>query len=201
MTTTTHTTTRGEPKRLPVWQRVLIAMRNEVVGIHPRLHAYNVAAGLLPPRASGLLRARLLRLVGFQLGAGTQVHGALKISGPRGLPEQLQIGRNCNLEPDCVLELSDKLSIGDGVTLEPGVMILTSTHELDFPSHRAGKLILGPVVIGDGAWLRARCIVLPGITIGPGAVIETGAVVNKNVEPNTRVGGIPAAKLEVLQTT
>lgn len=189
---------RFEPKDLPAWQRALVALRNEFVGIHPRLHVYNLTSGLLLPRASGEFRAQLMRLCGFKLGAGTRVSGPLKISGPRGLLGRLKIGADCEIGADCVLELSDQLTIGDNVSLEPGVMILTSTHELDFPAHRAGKLLLDPVTIGDGAWLRARCIILPGVTIGAGAVVEAGAVVNKSVEPNTRVGGIPAVKLEVL---
>jgi maltose O-acetyltransferase len=77
-------------------------------------------------------------------------------------------------------------------------MILTSTHELDSPAHRAGPLILKPVTIGDGAWIRARSIILPGVTIGEGAIVDAGAVVNKNVDRDTRVGGIPANKLEAL---
>jgi maltose O-acetyltransferase len=189
---------RVEPKDLPLWRRVLIAARTEIGGIHPRLQLYNAAAAALPPRASGALRAKLLRVTGFPIGEGTNVNGALKITGPWGLLQRLVVGRNCTIESDCVLDLSDKVTIGDAVTMEPGVMILTSTHELDFPKHRAGKLILSPVVVEDGAWLRARCILLPGVTIGAGAVVEVGAVVNKDVEPNARVGGIPATKLEAL---
>jgi maltose O-acetyltransferase len=60
-------------------------------------------------------------------------------------------------------------------------------------------LILNPVVIQEGAWLRARCIILPGVTIGAGAVVEAGAVVNKDVPANTRVGGVPAVKLQTLE--
>jgi acetyltransferase-like isoleucine patch superfamily enzyme len=54
------------------------------------------------------------------------------------------------------------------------------------------------VVVRRGAWLRARSIVLPGVTVGEGAIVEAGAVVNKDVAPHTRVGGIPAVQLEVL---
>ena len=189
---------RVEPKHLPAWQRALIAVQTEVVGIHPRLHAYNLASALLPVRASGELRAKLLRLTGVSVGEGSQIHGPLKISGPAGLLGRLKIGQSAHVGADCVLDLSEQLTIGDRVTIEPGVMILTSTHELDFPQHRAGKVIVSPVSIGDGVWLRARSVVLPGVTIGAGAVVEVGAVVNRDVAPNTRVGGIPAAKLEVL---
>jgi acetyltransferase-like isoleucine patch superfamily enzyme len=57
-----------------------------------------------------------------------------------------------------------------------------------------------PVVVGDGVWLGARSIILPGVTIGEGSIVNPGAVVNKDVAANTRVGGIPATQLEVLGT-
>jgi acetyltransferase-like isoleucine patch superfamily enzyme len=189
---------RFEPKHLPLWRRALLAVHTEFVGIHPRLHAYNLAAGLLPRRTGGLLRAQLLRGVGFVVGERTEIKGPLRISGPRGLCGRLQIGQDCSIDADCLFEISENLCIGDRVTLEPGVMILTSTHELDFPQHRAGKIITRPVSVGAGAWVRARAILLPGVKIGAGAVVEAGAVVNKDVEENTRVGGTPAVKLEVL---
>ncbi|HTQ03953.1 MAG TPA: acyltransferase [Polyangiaceae bacterium] len=189
---------RFEPKDMPLWRRALHAMQTEVYGIHPRLHAYNFASGLLPPRASSELRGRLLRLAGFRVGEHTAIHGHLKITGSPGLVPRLVIGDDCSIGDGLILDLSDSIRIGNRVTIEPGVMLLTSTHELDFPKHRAGKLILNPVTIGDGAWLRARSIVLPGVTVGAGAVIDAGAVVNKDVEANTRVGGTPATKLETL---
>ena len=189
---------REEPKERAAWLRALSALAIQFVGIHPRLHAYNIATSLLPRNTASQLRAGLLRGLGFDVGEGTEVRGPLKISGPRGIIPRLQIGQNCRIEAECMLELSEELKIGDAVTLEPGVMILTSTHELDFPQHRAGKIITKPVSVGDGAWLRARSIVLPGVNIGSGAIVETGAVVNKDVAPNTRVGGSPAVKLEVL---
>jgi acetyltransferase-like isoleucine patch superfamily enzyme len=189
---------RVEPKDQPRWRRVLLAVTTEIVGLHPRLHAYNLASSLLPARDSAERRARLLRFAGFSVGAHTQITGALKITGPRGLTQQLRIGEGCWFGPDVILDASDRIDIGNGVTIESGVMLLTSTHELDFPKHRAGPLILKPVSIGDGALLRARSIILPGVKVGSGAVVETGAVVNKDVEPNTRVGGSPAATLGVV---
>ncbi|MDF3068166.1 MAG: hexapeptide repeat-containing transferase [Polyangiaceae bacterium] len=189
---------REEPKERAAWLRAMSALAIQFVGIHPRLHAYNVATSILPLNSGNRLRAKLLRGLGFDVGEGTEVRGPMKISGPRGIVPRLSIGQNCRIEAECLLELSDALRIGDSVTLEPGVMILTSTHELDFPQHRAGKIITKPVSVGDGAWLRARAIVLPGVNIGAGAIVETGAVVNKDVAPNTRVGGSPAVKLEAL---
>ena len=190
---------RVEPKEQPIWRRALTAFSDEFSGLHPRLHAYNMAVKLLPTRSNGALRARLLRMAGFQVGAGTVINGLLKLNGGSGFEANLQLGQDCTIEADGIWDLSDKLSIGDRVTIDPGVMILTSTHEMDFPSHRAGKILLSPVVVADGAWLRARCIILPGVTIGAGAVVEAGAVVNKDVAANARVGGVPAVVLPPLE--
>jgi acetyltransferase-like isoleucine patch superfamily enzyme len=155
---------------------------------------------LLPRRSGRQLRAKLLRGLGFTVGEGTEVKGPLKIDAQRGVLGKLQIGRACSIDAECTFELSDAISIGDRVTIEPGVTILTSTHELDdTQQRRAGKLLTGPVRIGDGAWLRARAIVLPGVTIGSGAVVEAGAVVDKDVAEHTRVGGMPAVVLEALR--
>ena len=77
-------------------------------------------------------------------------------------------------------------------------MILTSTHELGPPTHRAGPVTRAPVVVKAGAWVGPRAIVLPGVTIGEGAVVMAGALVNKDVPPNARVSGTPARVIETL---
>jgi maltose O-acetyltransferase len=188
-------------KPRPRWRHALTLLTTELGQMEPRLRAYNLAMGLLPRRNGARLRVKVLRALGFSVGSGTEIKGPLKLSGARGISGKLSIGQACNIDAECTFEVSDTLTIGDRVTIEPGVMILTSTHELDFAQHRAGKLITGPVRIGAGAWLRARAIILPGVEIGAGAVVEAGAIVDKNVADDTRVGGMPAAPLEVLRKT
>ena len=178
-----------------VWQM----LREEATGIHPRLQAFTIAQSFLPKRESGRSRARLFALAGFRIGEGTRIDGCPRITGQAGLETKLSIGKNCTIGAECVLDLSELLTIGDDVTLSPGTMILTSTHEMASAQHRAGKMITSPVNIGNGAWLGARCIILPGASIGEGAVVDAGAVVNKEVLPHTRVGGIPAVQRENLQ--
>ena len=56
-------------------------------------------------------------------------------------------------------------------------------------------LITGLVKIEDYAWICSRAIILPNVTIGKGAVVASGAVVTKNVDAYTVVGGIPAKKI------
>jgi acetyltransferase-like isoleucine patch superfamily enzyme len=164
--------------------------------LRPRLVLLGLLSLPLPRGACGTLRASLLRLFGFAVGAGTRVLGPPDITGgaPR-LEPNLVIGAGCELSWGCVLEIGEKLTLGDRVRLGPEVMILTTTHELGLKEHRAGKLISKPVTISSGAALGARSIVLPGVTIGEGAQIVAGSVVNKDVPPKTRWGGIPAKLL------
>lgn len=178
--------------------RLARVLRDEVAGFHPRLQAFVVAQALLPKRETGASRARLFRMAGFQVGVGSRIEGCPRITGQSGLEAKLIIGANCSIGEDCVLDLSELVSIGDGVTLSPGTMILTSTHEMASAEHRAGKITTAPVTVGPGAWLGARCIILPGAHIGAGSVVDAGSVVNKEVPPHTRVGGIPAVVRETL---
>ena len=69
---------------------------------------------------------------------------------------------------------------------------MTNTHKLGTAEQRATDLIAHPIAIGDGAWLGARCTVLPGVTVGAGAVVAAGSVVTKDVPPNALAAGVPA---------
>lgn len=179
-------------------QKLLAALKVEMYGVHPRLHALTLAASLLPRRNSGAARARLFRLAGFRIGDGTELNSTPRISGSAGLFARLSIGRDCIIDEDCVFDLEESITIGNRVAIGPGAMILTSTHELGPREHRAGPIVKKPVVIGDGALLGARSIILPGVTVGVGAVINPGSVVNKDVADNVRVSGAPAVQIEVL---
>jgi maltose O-acetyltransferase len=182
------------------WRKLVTVMAEEATGVHPRLIALNVAASLLPRRNAPYLRSRIFSLAGFRIGDKTRLHGSPRINGAQALFSNLTIGEDCSVDADCAFDLEEKITIGDRVTIGPGVMILTSTHELDKREHRAGPVQRNPVVVGDGVWLGARSIILPGVTIGEGSIVNPGAVVNKDVAANTRVGGIPATQLEVLGT-
>jgi len=183
------------------WQKFLTLVHEETSGIHPQLMALHLALNLLPKHRAQSARAELFRVAGFRVGPGTRIASAPKINGQRTLFSNLVVGANCIVEADCVFDLEERITIGDRVTLSPGVMILTSTHELDIREHRAGPVVRAPVNIGDGAWLGPRCIILSGVTIGEGAIVDAGAVVNKDVAPQTRVGGVPAVQLEQLKTS
>ena len=183
-----------------VLQRVKSALKLEFYGLHPRLHALTMSASFLPRRKGAETRARLFGLAGFQIGPRTLLHGSPRISGGEALFQKLVIGKDCSIDEDCAFDLEECITIGDRVSIGPGVMILTSTHELGPREHRAGAITKSPVRVDDGALLGARSIILPGVTVGAGAVVNPGAVVNKDVAPHTRVGGAPAVQIEVLSS-
>jgi maltose O-acetyltransferase len=182
------------------WRKLVKVMVEEATGIHPRLIALNVTASLLPRGNAPYARSRVFSLAGFRIGDQTRLFGSPRINGAAALFSNLVVGEDCSIDADCSFDLEEKITIGNRVTIGPGVMILTSTHELDKREHRAGPIQRSPVTIRDGAWLGARSVILPGVTIGEGSIVNAGAVVNKDVSANTRVGGIPATQLEVLGT-
>lgn len=91
------------------------------------------------------------------------------------------------------------IDIGDEVLIGPNVQLLTATHPLDATQRRAWLESGMPIWIGNGAWLGAGALVMPGISIGEEAVIGAGAVVTRDVEPRTVVAGSPAKVIRRLE--
>ena len=91
-----------------------------------------------------------------------------------------------------MLDARKGLEIGDNVTIAYDSAIWTLHHEMNSKDfHGKG----GTTVIDDYAWICSKSILLPGVHIGRGAVVASGAVVTKDVEPYSVVGGIPAKKI------
>lgn len=104
-------------------------------------------------------------------------------SGPLTIGEGSSVGFHNHL--DC----RKGLTIGKSVCLASYVTVWTLHHDyntVDFASKGAA------VTIGDYAWLCSHCIILPGVNIGEGAVVASGAVVTRDVPPYSVVGGVPA---------
>jgi putative colanic acid biosynthesis acetyltransferase WcaF len=82
------------------------------------------------------------------------------------------------------------IQIGDHTTASQKAYLCAASHDI---TKSDNPLITAPIRIEDQAWIAADCFIGPGVTIGQGAVIAARAVVNKNVEPWTVVGGNPAS--------
>ena len=147
------------------------------------------------PVISIALRKRLLARRGHAFAAATRIRPATIVLGSR-----LSVGHGTFINRDCRIEAVDQVQIGAEVHVAPGVRLITLSHEIGPPDHRAGERFTKPIVIGDGAWIGAGATILPGVTVGCGAVVAAGAVVSSDVAPDTLVGGVPARQLRALDT-
>jgi acetyltransferase-like isoleucine patch superfamily enzyme len=127
-------------------------------------------------------------MLGANIGRGVVLYGGFEIRSPR----RLAIGDHSAIGHRATLDARGGLTIGANVNLSSEVMIWTAQHDYRDPGFKA---VFKPVAVGDHAWLGPRCIILPGVTVGQGAVVAAGAVVTKDVPDFTVVGGVPARKL------
>jgi acetyltransferase-like isoleucine patch superfamily enzyme len=102
----------------------------------------------------------------------------------------ITLGENVFINADCCFQDQGGITIGDGTLIGHQVVIATINHDPD-PAKR-GDMVLEPVVIGKNVWIGAHATILPGVTIGDGAIVAAGAVVNRDVAERTMVGGVPA---------
>jgi acetyltransferase-like isoleucine patch superfamily enzyme len=101
----------------------------------------------------------------------------------------LAIGHRSTIGQRCYIDARAGVRIDDDVSVSREVTVLTATHTVDDPDFGA---TLSPVHIERRAWIAVRALVLPGLSIGEGAVVAAGAVVTSDVEPYTVVAGNPA---------
>lgn len=106
----------------------------------------------------------------------------------------ITIGRRTFINMGCSFQDWGGIAIGDDCLIGHNCTICTVNHSQQ-PDSR-GDMICHPVIIGNKVWIGANATILPGVTIGDGAIIAAGAVVTKDVEPNAIVGGIPAKKIK-----
>lgn len=96
---------------------------------------------------------------------------------------------------DCVIDCFDSISIGHRVVISERVVLRDSDNHVikDVKGMELEKpVVTAPIVIGDHVWIGMNVIVLKGVTIGEGAIVAAGSVVNKDVPPHCLVGGVPA---------
>lgn len=111
--------------------------------------------------------------------------------------KNIRIGKYVFINSGCCFQDQGGIEIGDHVLIGQQVVLATLNHDLD-PKKRA-NMYPAPIRIGNGVWIGAHATILAGVTIGDGAVIAAGAVVTKDVEKNTVVGGVPARIIKQIQ--
>ena len=161
--------------------------------LHVKFAIARLVSSLLPEFASGIIRGRVYRWAGFDIGPGAFLMGNLQLkSAAPGFYEKLSIGEGATLADSITINLDGKVTIGKNVAIAPHVVIYTGSHQIGPGSKRIGDFTALPVTIEDGAWVRVGAIIVPGVTVGRGSIVAAGAVVLKDVPPNTYVEGNPA---------
>ncbi|WP_427383660.1 acyltransferase [Janibacter sp. G56] len=142
-------------------------------------------AGGIPSHA---VRRAIYRKAGLTIPDSSSIHWRAEFYAP----EHIRIGTGVTIGDTAFLDGRSGLRIGNNVNLGSHVTIYTREHDVDSPSFAETG---APVTLEDHCWVASHAIVLPGVTIGRGAVVAAGAVVTKDVEPFMIVGGNPAVPI------
>ncbi|KKT74262.1 MAG: acetyltransferase (isoleucine patch superfamily) [Microgenomates group bacterium GW2011_GWA2_44_7] len=135
-----------------------------------------------------IIRKFFFTLSGLKIGQGSKIHIGARFFKPSGI----SIGKGSIIGDHVFLDGRAPITIGDKVDIASQVLIYNSQHDIDSEDFRAREL---PVSIDDYTFIGPRAIILPGVKIGRGAVVAAGAVVTKDVNEFTVVGGVPAKVL------
>lgn len=145
------------------------------------------------PRAAKARRRILERLLGA-VGEETCVDVPFRCDYGKNvfIGKRVLIGMNCTFVDNARIE------IGDEAMIAGDVQICTATHSTD-PAERLHPCggswyttLVAPVKVGARAWIGAKAVICPGVTIGENAVVGAGAVVVRDVPPNAVAAGVPA---------
>ncbi len=109
----------------------------------------------------------------------------------------IRVGRNVFVNQNCTFYDLGGLDIGDDVMIGPNVSLITTGHPID-PGRRRDGIVAKPIVIERNVWIAAGVTIIGGVTVGEHSVIAAGAVVTRDVPPNTLVGGNPARVIRLI---
>lgn len=148
-----------------------------------------LATGAIPNR----FRARILAHVGFTVADDVTIAPGCFFGGTN-----IKIGARTRINRDCFFDNAERIEIGSDCSIGFQVTFITSSHEIGELQRRAAASAAAPIRIEDGAWLGARTILMPGVTVGRGAVVGAGAVVTQDLDSNGLYVGSPARLVKLL---
>lgn len=104
--------------------------------------------------------------------------------------KNIHIGKNVFINSGCKMQDQGGIFIGDDVLIGHNACLLTLNHDFDVENRQ--DMHPSAIHIANSVWLGSNVTVLPGVSIGEGAIVAAGAVVSKDVAERTIVGGVPA---------
>jgi acetyltransferase-like isoleucine patch superfamily enzyme len=125
------------------------------------------------------------------IGRGVIIYGGAELRDPN----KLVIGNASIIGHYCILDARNFIEIGENVNFSHGVWLWTEQHNHNSQDFSCESSKNKKITICDRVWLGPRVIVLPGCTIGEGAVVGAGSVVTKDIAPFSINAGIPAKKI------
>lgn len=146
----------------------------------------------LPPRVGSPPRRALLRLFGAALHSTVTIGPGVRVLNPAGLT----MGNGSGLARDAVIDARSGVVIGERTMIGFETVLLSATHPKDDVEVRSALPLVGsPIIVGRSCWIGARCMLLPGVSIGDGATVGAMSLVNRSVDGGCTAVGIPARVL------
>lgn len=161
----------------------------------PGLSALHRAAweATLTPVVPNTRRRDLLQRLGLRgVARGAMISDGVVFAPPR----RISIGEGSFLNREVFVDTD--VHLGRNVFVGPRAMFISARHPVGSAQLRAAPGQPDPVHVGDGCWIGAGAVILPGVTIGSGSVIGAGAVVTKDCAPNGLYTGVPARRVREL---
>jgi len=137
------------------------------------------------------IRRFIYRCLGSEIDKKVVFHYGTEILAP----QYLKVGEGTIIGDRAVLDARRGITFGKSVNLSSNVSIYSDQHNHRDPYFRCNQTSKKAITICDRVWLGCNVTVLPGVTIGEGAVCCAGCVVTKDVDPFTVVAGVPAKKV------
>lgn len=131
------------------------------------------------------LKVRVLAIFGASIGRGVRIKPGVRVK----FPWRLTVGDHCWLGEDLWIDNLAEVRIGSHCCISQGAYLCTGSHDW---SRDTFDLITKPILVENHAWLGARCVVAPGVTVGEGAVLGLGSVATRPLEAWTVYQGSPA---------
>lgn len=106
----------------------------------------------------------------------------------------MKVGEGCSIQPGVIFDYSHcwLIEIGHRVTIAPEAYILAHDASSKFA---VGHTKIGRVILDNDVFIGARAIIMPGVTVGKGAIVAAGSIVTKSVSPGSIVAGNPATQI------
>ncbi len=164
--------------------KIIKTLKRHLRGMYSGL-IWILSTKIVPCLPSQRLKNKCFRLLGVKMNSNVKFYDGISVR----CPNKLVIGDGVSIGPHALLDARNGLVIGKSAVIAYEAIIWTLNHDYNDPFF-GGKG--APVEIGNYAWICSRSIILPGVKIGDGAVVASGAIVTKDVPPYTVVGGIPA---------